>query len=115
MHTNAAPPAARLPRCTKCQSFANPSSEEYWHIGETAIRLRKVIWRMVSGLSKWTAGGELIALSMAGGLYRKLTPAYSFQQDRQAHARSMGKQVLRMLLGMVAAVFACAASEGLEW
>src|SRR5580765_8433149 len=99
MHTSDAPPAARLPRCTRCQSFANPSSEEYWHIGETAIRLRKVTSRMASGLSKWTGEGELIVFSMAGGLYRKLTPAYSFQEGLRAHPRSMGKQVLRMLLG----------------
>ena len=33
--TNPAPPAALEPRCTKCQLFENPSSEEYWHIGET--------------------------------------------------------------------------------
>ena len=41
-----APPTARLPRCTKCQSFAKPSSDEYSHIGETAIRLRNVISRI---------------------------------------------------------------------
>src|SRR5580765_5241963 len=91
MHTSDAPPAARLPRCTRCQSFANPSSEEYWHIGETAIRLRKVTSRMASGLSKWTAEDELIVFSMPGALYRKLTPAYSFQARRRAHARIHGK------------------------
>src|SRR5580700_7248640 len=37
--TSAAPPTARLPRCTRCQSVANPSVLEYWHIGETTIRL----------------------------------------------------------------------------
>ena len=95
--------------------MAKPSSEEYWHIGETAILLRKVTSRRASGLSKWTGEGELIDFSIAGGLYRKLTPAYSFQPSGRAHARSMGNQGLRMLLGMAAAVFACAASEGLEW
>ena len=40
--TNPAPPTAREPRWTKCQSFAMPSSEEYMHIGETPMRLRRV-------------------------------------------------------------------------
>ena len=35
-----APPTARLPKCTKCQSVATPSFllTEYWHIGETHSR-----------------------------------------------------------------------------
>ncbi len=36
--TRPAPPTARLPRCTRCQSFGVPSSAEYWHIGETTMR-----------------------------------------------------------------------------
>ena len=36
------PPAARLPRWTRCQSFAIPSSAQYWHIGDITIRLRKL-------------------------------------------------------------------------
>ena len=47
--TSPAPPTAREPRWTKCQSFATPSSAEYWHIGETPMRLRSVTERMVSG------------------------------------------------------------------
>ncbi len=38
--TSPAPPTARLPRWTKCQSVGRPSSAEYWHIGETKTRLR---------------------------------------------------------------------------
>ncbi len=38
-----APPTAREPRFTKCQSVATPSMELYWHIGETPIRLRRVM------------------------------------------------------------------------
>ena len=38
VNTAAAPPTARLPRCTRCQSVARPSSQEYWHIGETRMR-----------------------------------------------------------------------------
>src|SRR5207253_6862965 len=37
--TSAARPTARLPRWTKCQSFAKPSTLEYWHIGLTTMRL----------------------------------------------------------------------------
>ena len=37
--TSPAPPIARLPRWTRCQSFGSPSSARYWHIEETTIRL----------------------------------------------------------------------------
>src|SRR5579864_9653621 len=51
--TSAAPPTARLPRCTRCQSVANPSVLEYWHIGETIMRLRSRTSR-ICRLSKST-------------------------------------------------------------
>jgi hypothetical protein len=51
--TKLAPPTAREPRCTKCQSVATPSSDEYWHMGETPMRLRSVTDLMVSGENKW--------------------------------------------------------------
>ncbi len=35
--TRPAPPAARDPRCTRCQSSGMPSTAEYWHIGDTPI------------------------------------------------------------------------------
>ena len=47
--TSAAPPTARLPRCTRCQSEAKPSALEYWHIGETTMRLRSSTSRKRSG------------------------------------------------------------------
>ena len=46
---NAAPPTARLPKCTRCQSFANPSGSEYWHMGEISLRLLNVISYIVRG------------------------------------------------------------------
>src|ERR1700704_4044073 len=49
VNTRPAPPTARLPRCTRCQSFANPSMLEYSHIGETAIRFGNVMLRIESG------------------------------------------------------------------
>src|SRR4051794_3374076 len=36
--TMPAPPSAKRPRWTKCQSLARPSSAEYWHIGEMMMR-----------------------------------------------------------------------------
>ena len=46
VRTAPAPPTAREPRWTRCQSLAKPSSLEYSHMGETAMRLRKVISRI---------------------------------------------------------------------
>ena len=83
-------------------------------MGDTAIRLRNVTSRIASGVNRFVVRGAH-RLSIAGGLYRKLTPLYSFPSALQAHALSMGHQVKRVLLGMVAAAFACAASEGIEW
>ena len=40
--TRATPPAARLPRWTRCQSSAMPSVAEYWHMGDMTMRLRSV-------------------------------------------------------------------------
>src|SRR5213596_2388826 len=50
--TSAAPPIARLARWTKCQSVEKPSTQEYWHIGETTIRLASVRSRMESGSNR---------------------------------------------------------------
>ena len=50
--TSPAPPAARAPRCTRCQSLAKPSVALYWHIGDTPMRLRRVTERSESGSNK---------------------------------------------------------------
>src|SRR5260221_7582413 len=47
--TAPAPPTARLPRWTMCQSVANPSGLEYSHIGETTMRFLSVTSRSCSG------------------------------------------------------------------
>ena len=47
--TRATPPAARLPRCTRCQSLAIPSSATYWHMGDITMRLRKVFRESSAG------------------------------------------------------------------
>ncbi len=47
--TSPAPPRAKEPRWTRCQSVGRPSTDEYWHIGETHSRLRIVVPRRVRG------------------------------------------------------------------
>src|SRR5215213_6066311 len=49
--TSPAPPTARLPRWTMCQSVTNPFGLEYSHIGDSTIRLRKVTSRSVRGVN----------------------------------------------------------------
>jgi len=48
--TAPAPPVARAPRWTRCQSFGTPSIDEYWHMGETQARLRNSTSRKVMGV-----------------------------------------------------------------
>src|SRR6185369_15904340 len=50
--TSPAPPTARVARWTKCHSFAKPSREEYWHMGETPMRLRTVMSRRRNSSNK---------------------------------------------------------------
>jgi hypothetical protein len=50
--TKPAPPTARDPKCTKCQSPTSPSRQLYWHIGDTPIRFRIVTERNVTGSNK---------------------------------------------------------------
>ena len=45
-------PREKLPRCIRCQSFADPLLELYWHIGETTARLARVSPRSVTGENK---------------------------------------------------------------
>ncbi len=47
--TRPAPPTARLPRCTRCQSFTVPSTAEYWHMGETTTRFGSTQSRIRKG------------------------------------------------------------------
>src|SRR3989338_3136417 len=46
--TSAAPPTARPPKCTKCQSCGTPSTAEYWHMWETKIRFLNLSPRKVN-------------------------------------------------------------------
>ena len=49
MHSMPAPDSAILPRWIMCHAVASPRSAEYWHIGETTMRLGSVTLRSVSG------------------------------------------------------------------
>jgi len=55
--TSPAPPTARLPRCTRCQSPGVPSSAEYWHIGDTTTRLASTSERRRNGVNIGGGGG----------------------------------------------------------
>src|SRR5437764_1993014 len=61
--TSPAPPTARLPKCTRCQSLAKPSSLEYSHMGETAIRFESVTPRIVRGVNRVATEIPLVAIS----------------------------------------------------
>src|SRR5438552_16238188 len=37
------------PQCTVCQSVAHPSTAEYWHIGDTTMRLARLSLRSLKG------------------------------------------------------------------
>ncbi len=63
--TSPAPPTARLPRCTRCQSSGTPSSAEYWHMGETKTRLGIVTERSRTGLKRRD-------MEVAAGMFRKI-------------------------------------------
>src|SRR5512147_1248630 len=57
--TRPAPPTARAPKFTKCQSLGTPCTAEYWHIGETAIRFLRCTSLSVSSLKSVGIGGNL--------------------------------------------------------
>src|SRR6266481_883666 len=52
VRTSPAPPTARPPRWTRCQSLAKPSTLEYSHIGETNTRLPNFTSRIASGSNR---------------------------------------------------------------
>ena len=56
MQNIAAPDSDRLLMWVKCQSLAEPSSAEYWHIGDTMMRLAKVKPRKEIGVKSVLMG-----------------------------------------------------------
>ena len=65
--TSPAPPTARLPRCTRCQSSGVPSSAEYWHIGETTTRFGSTSSRRRNGVNIGGGGGAAGDVDAASG------------------------------------------------
>jgi hypothetical protein len=65
--TTLAPPTAKRPYCTMCQSLAMPSSAEYWHMGEMTTRLRRVSPRRVRGLSSMAGAVASVIRGIPGG------------------------------------------------
>src|SRR5436190_7131214 len=57
MQNIAAPDSASELICVKCQSLASPSTEEYWHIGATMMRLDNVRPRSLIGENRALIGG----------------------------------------------------------
>ncbi len=56
IHSRLAPDSAMVPRCTMCHSVAQPSTAEYWHIGDTTMRFGKVRPRRVNGENRALLG-----------------------------------------------------------
>ena len=61
--TSPAQPSENLPRCIRCQSFAEPLLELYWHIGETTTRLGSVSPRSAIGENRTLAIFQILSVS----------------------------------------------------
>jgi hypothetical protein len=66
-YTRPAPPTARLPRCTKCQSPGTPSTALYWSIGDTTTRFSSTMSRSRNGVNIGTGG---FSRSISNPLFR---------------------------------------------
>ena len=80
MHSIPAPDNARWPRWTRCQSVAAPSSAEYWHIGETTIRLGSATPRSDKGWNR-----ALMGLGTSSGVVLRPDAALLRIVEREAH------------------------------
>ena len=58
MQKIAAPDSASELMWVKCQSLASPSTDEYWHIGATMMRLASVRPRSLIGVNKALMGDD---------------------------------------------------------
>lgn len=52
VNARAPPPIAQLPAYTRSRSLEKPSTLEYWHLGDTTIRLARVRPRSGSGIEE---------------------------------------------------------------
>src|SRR5271170_8076322 len=83
----AAPPTARLPRWTRCQSLAKPSLLEYWHMGETTMRLRRMTSRICNSSNRFMADWMM----GAGQKWQEKRRVRSTRQRQDCH-RDAGAQ-----------------------
>ena len=86
--TSPAPPIARLPRWTRCQSLGRPSSARYWHIEETTIRLGSTRSRSLYAVN---SGGGQASI----GRLRPLCFAAFSANHRSTWLTSFGSRTLR--------------------
>src|SRR3989454_549269 len=86
--TSPAPPIARLPRWTRCQSFGVPSSAEYWHMGEQTTRLASTSSRSRKGVN--IGGGA----GVAGTVTRLCASALDANQ-RSTDSTNFGSRTFR--------------------
>src|SRR5580658_9297119 len=77
--TSPAQPSEKLPRCIRCQSFAEPSLELYWHIGDTTTRLGSVSPRSVIGENRTLA---ILQILRCGEIWRKGEDAIPRNRNR---------------------------------
>src|SRR5271156_3219811 len=83
----AAPPTARLPKWTRCQSLAKPSLLEYWHMGETTMRLRRMTSRICNSSNRFMADWMM----GAGQKWQEKRRVRSTRQRQDCH-RDAGAQ-----------------------
>src|ERR1700721_2141684 len=81
--TRPPPPAARLPRCTRCQSLAYPLLLEYSHMGETNMRFGNEMPRIARGSNR----GAISSYGKAWDHYEK--NALRRTAEAKAHRDSM--------------------------
>src|SRR6266852_2627476 len=53
MQSRPAPDIDIMPYCTWCHGWALPSTDEYWHIGDTTMRLGSVTPPISTGVKSW--------------------------------------------------------------
>ena len=75
--TMPAPPCANLPRWTRCQSLATPSSAEYWHIGEIMMRFFDVTPPSAIGVKQ--DGSGIVTLTLTAGARPRRNGAIAMQ------------------------------------
>src|SRR5687768_348301 len=105
--TAPAPPTARVPRWTTCQSLANPSTLEYSHIGDTTIRFRSVTLRIVSGENNSEGiSYDVLMLCATTTMAARIERAEAgVAREFAERARARGRDVLIEAIGGTTAVY----------